>query len=81
VNEFRGKVVEAIRLAAAGRAEVRLLDPVEAVCATEFCPLVIDGVAVTTDTNHLAVRAAARMGEFYESDLEWLSLRPNRQQP
>jgi peptidoglycan/LPS O-acetylase OafA/YrhL len=74
LNQYRGKVVQAIQESAQSFKDVRLIDPVSAVCDSEICPQVIHGVPIVIDTNHPSVTAAQSVGQFYSKDLDWLLL-------
>lgn len=64
--------VRRVERAIAGRSNVRLIDPRQALCDEGVCSPLLDGVVVYRDDDHVNDFGAARIYKTFRHDFEWV---------
>lgn len=77
MDEYRKPMVEMIRSLALNRADIKIVDPVEALCDSTVCPQFTgstpeDYTPLVFDDSHPSVDAAKLLTSKFKSELEWL---------
>ena len=72
LRNYQAPLVTLLSEVAKDHSFVRLLDPMPVVCDSDICPQVLDGVPITSDTNHPTVAAVKRITEAKQAELGWL---------
>jgi peptidoglycan/LPS O-acetylase OafA/YrhL len=66
------KILEKMQSVASRYSQVRVLDPLSAVCQNGICPQILDGMPVVIDDNHPSLVAALKVEKYFHSELDWL---------
>jgi hypothetical protein len=72
IRDYQAPLVTLLNEVAKDDSFVRLLDPMPVVCNTHSCPQVLDGIPITSDSNHPTVAAVKRITEAKGTELGWL---------
>lgn len=69
----RADTIAALNEVTAGRRDVRLVDPLEALCEVERCPAARGGAILYSDDDHLSATASRGLAPWFDGTARWLA--------